>query len=124
MPTATGAALAQPDRPVLSLQADGSGMYTLQALWTQARERLDVTTVVAANGTYRILQVELERAGVPQPGPRAAGLTDLGSPPLDWVALATGLGVPATRVETTEELAAALARAAGEPGPHLVEAIL
>jgi acetolactate synthase-1/2/3 large subunit len=124
LPTATGAALAQPSRPVLALQADGSGMYTLQALWTQARERLDVTTVVAANGTYRILQVELARAGVPQPGPRAAALTDLGAPPLDWVALATGMGVPAERVETTEALAAALARAATEPGPHLVEAVV
>jgi acetolactate synthase-1/2/3 large subunit len=124
LPAATGAALAQPARPVLALQADGSGMYTVQALWTQARERLDVTTVVAANGTYRILQVELARAGVPQPGPRAASLTDLGAPPLDWVALAAGMGVPAERVETTQALAAALARAAAEPGPHLVEAVV
>jgi acetolactate synthase-1/2/3 large subunit len=121
---ATGAALGAPGRPVLCLEADGSGMYAPQALWTQARERLDVTTVVAANGAYRILQVELARAGVPAPGPRAAALTDLGSPPLDWVALAAAMGVPAERATTSEELEGALARALAAPGPHLVEAVL
>ncbi len=121
---ATGAALGAPGRPVLCLEADGSGMYTPQALWTQAREGLDVTTVVAANGVYRILQVELARAGVEPPGPRAAALTDIGSPPLDWVALAGSMGVPARRATTTEELEAALAHALATPGPQLVEAVL
>jgi acetolactate synthase-1/2/3 large subunit len=109
---------------VLSLQADGSGMYTLQSLWTQAREGLDVTTVIIANGAYRILSVEMERAGIEEPGPVIGPLTDLGSPGLDWVALAQGMGVPAERATTAEELSAALARAFDEPGPHLVEAVV
>lgn len=124
LPAATGAAVACPDRPVLALQADGSGMYTLQALWTQAREGLDVTTVIAANRGYRILTVEMQRAGIERPGPTIAPLTDLGSPTLDWVALAGGMGVPAERATTAEELTAALARAFAEPGPHLIEAVV
>ena len=123
-PTATGAAVACPDRPVLALQADGSAMYTLQALWTQAREGLDVTTVIIANRGYQILAIEMERAGIDEPGPVIAPLTDLGSPPLDWVALAAGMGVPGVQATTSEELTAALARALSEPGPHLVEAVL
>ncbi|HKJ24992.1 MAG TPA: acetolactate synthase large subunit, partial [Myxococcota bacterium] len=81
LPCATGAAVACPDRKVIALQADGSGMYTLQALWTQAREGLDVTTVLCANRSYRILQVELARAGVAEPGRNARAMTDLSSPP-------------------------------------------
>ncbi len=123
-PCATGAALACPDRRVLSLQADGSGMYTLQALWTQARESLDVTTVVCANRSYRILQIELGRAGIAEPGPSARALTDLTHPELDWCALARGMGVPGERVETAEELARALEASFREPGPRLVEAVL
>jgi acetolactate synthase-1/2/3 large subunit len=123
-PAATGAAVGSPDRPVLALQADGSAMYTLQALWTQAREGLNVTTVIAANRGYRILDVELARAGVTEPSPLIAPLTDLGTPPIDWVALATGMGVPAVRATTAAELTAALERAFAEDGPHLVEAIL
>jgi acetolactate synthase I/II/III large subunit len=123
-PAATGAAVACPDRPVVALQADGSAMYTLQALWTQAREGLDVTTVVVANRGYRILSVEMQRAGIEQPGPTIAPLTDLGSPALDWVALAQGQGVPAAQAATAEELTAALGRAFAEPGPHLIEAVV
>ncbi len=108
-PAATGAAVACPDRPVLALQADGSAMYTLQSLWTQARERLDVTTVIVANRGYRILTVEMQRAGIEEPGPVIAPLTDLGSPALDWVALAKGMGVPAVQATTSEDLLAALA---------------
>ena len=122
-PAATGAAVACPDRPVINLQADGSAMYTLQALWTQAREGLDVTTVIVANRAYRILEVEMARAGIDDPGPALAPLTDLGTPGLDWVALATGMGVPAVQATTSEELLAALGRAVAEPGPHLVEAV-
>jgi acetolactate synthase I/II/III large subunit len=122
LPAATGAAVACPDRPVLVLQADGSAMYTLQALWTQAREGLDVTTVIVANRGYRILVAELARAGVAEPGPRAAAMTDLGG--LDWVRLAQGMGVPATSVDSAEGLTAALAHALAEPGPHLVEAVV
>jgi acetolactate synthase I/II/III large subunit len=120
-PCATGAAVACPDRPVILLQADGSAMYTLQALWTQAREGLDVTTLLCANHSYAILRIELARAGVTEPGPRAAAMTDLADPRLDWVALASGMGVPARRATTTHELAGALAQAIREPGPHLIE---
>jgi acetolactate synthase I/II/III large subunit len=122
LPVAVGAAVACPDRPVIALQADGSGMYTLQALWTVARERLDVTAVVCANHGYRILQLELARAGGERPGPAAASLLDLGNPEVDWVGLAEGLGVPARRVTTAGELVSALRWALAEAGPHLLEA--
>lgn len=124
LPCATGAAIACPDRKVVAFQADGSGLYTLQALWTQARESLDVTTILCANRTYRILQIELMRAGVARPGPAARRLTDLHEPPLDWVRLASGMGVPAARAEDAESLVHALGRAFAEPGPHLIEARL
>ena len=124
LPAAAGAAIACPDRPVLCVQADGSGMYTVQALWTHAREGLDVTTLVCANRSYRILLEELRRAGVEEPAPRARALTGLGDPPLDWVALGRGMGVPSVRATTGAELAAALRRALAEPGPHLVEMVL
>jgi len=124
LPSAAGAALARPDRPVLVLQADGSAMYTLQALWTHAREGLDVTTLICANRSYRILLDELRRAGVEQPRPGAQSMTSLGEPPLDWVALATGMGVPAARATTAGELTIELRRALAEPGPHVVEMVL
>jgi acetolactate synthase-1/2/3 large subunit len=109
---------------VIAFQADGSALYTVQSLWTQAREGLDVTTVLCSNRSYRILQVELARAGVAEPGPAALSLTDLSRPDLDWTALARGLGVPATRATTAEELMAFLEESFAEPGPHLVEAVL
>jgi acetolactate synthase-1/2/3 large subunit len=124
MPLATGAAVACPGRRVLSLEADGSAMYTLQALWTQAREGLDVTTVVCNNGSYAILQLELSRVGAGDPGPRARGMLDIGQPDLDFVSLARGMGVPATRATSAEEFAAQLERALNEPGPALVDAVL
>jgi acetolactate synthase-1/2/3 large subunit len=121
LPAATGAAVAAPDRPVLCLQADGSAMYTLQALWTQAREGLPVTTVVLANHSYAILNMELQRVGAESGGMLARRLLDLTDPTLDFVALARGMGVPARRVETAEGLAAALAENLAEPGPALIE---
>jgi acetolactate synthase-1/2/3 large subunit len=124
MPVAVGAAIAAPDRPVIALQADGSGLYTVQALWTQARENLDITTVVCANHGYRILRFELARAGQEQLGPATASLTDLDDPRIDWVHLAQGLGVPARQVSSAEELIAALEWALTEPGPHLLQATL
>lgn len=124
LPLATGAAVATPGRSVVCLEADGSAMYTVQALWTQAREGLDVTTVVLANRAYAILDMELPRVGAGPAGPRAAAMLDLSRPPLDFVALATGLGVPATRAATAEDLVTAVERALAEPGPHLVEAVL
>ncbi len=124
LPCATGAAIACPDRPVIALQADGSAAYTLQALWTQARESLDVTTILCANRAYRILQLELRRAGIAEPGPHARDLTDLSGPAIDWEGIATGFGVPAATATTADGLVRELARALGEPGPHLIEAVL
>ena len=124
LPCATGAAIACPDRRVISFQADGSGMYTVQSLWTQAREGLNVTTVLCNNRRYRILQVELARAGITEPGAVARSLTSLGNPNLDWVALAQGMGVPGVRVETAEALAKELERALAEPGPKMIEMLM
>jgi acetolactate synthase-1/2/3 large subunit len=124
LPAATGAAIAAPDRPVLSLEADGSALYTIQALWTQAREQLDVTTVLINNAAYAILRMELARTVAGQAGPRAARMLDLSRPTPDFTAISTGLGVPATRVTTGEELGHALRRAYAEPGPHLIEAMV
>jgi acetolactate synthase I/II/III large subunit len=124
LPAAVGAAVPPPDRPVIALQADGSAAYTVQSLWTMAREQLDVTVVLLANRRYQILDVELHRAGMDGLGDVAKGLTDLGRPDLDWAALAGGFGVPGQRVHTATELAAALERSLAEPGPHLVEAVL
>jgi acetolactate synthase-1/2/3 large subunit len=124
LPVATGAAVACPDRKVVALEADGSAMYTLQALWTQAREGLDVTTVLFNNRSYAILNLELNRVGAEPPGPKALDMLDLARPDLDFVALASGMGVPATRATTAEELADQLGRALAEPGPAVVEAVL
>lgn len=124
LPCAVGAALGAPDRKVVAFQADGAGLYTLQSLWSLAREGLDVVVVVCANRSYRILRFEMGRAGVPEPGPSAAALCDLGHPVVDWVALARGFGLPAQRAETADELVRQLQRAFAEPGPALVEAVL
>jgi acetolactate synthase-1/2/3 large subunit len=123
IPVATGAAIACPDRPVINLEADGSALYTLQGLWTQAREGLDVTTVIFNNGSYAVLNMELNRVGA-EPGPVAKSMLDIGKPDIDFVSLSEGLGVPATRAATAEELNRELARAIEEPGPHLVEAMV
>jgi acetolactate synthase-1/2/3 large subunit len=124
LPVAVGAAVACPDRPVIALEADGSAMYTIQSLWTMAREELDVTVVIFNNRAYRILGVELARADGQAAGPRAAALLDLGNPDLDFVQLGTGLGVPSRRVETAEHFAVALGQAVADPGPHLIEAVI
>jgi acetolactate synthase-1/2/3 large subunit len=124
LPLAAGAAVACPDRPVLCLEADGSAMYTISALWTHAREELNVTTVIFNNRRYDILNMELGRVAAAAAGPRASALFDLSRPDLDFVSLATGMGVPASRATTAEELAKQLAHALTEPGPHLVDAIL
>jgi acetolactate synthase-1/2/3 large subunit len=124
LPAATGAAVACPDRQVLCLEADGSAMYTIQALWTQAREQLDVTTIVFNNRSYAILNMELSRVGAGEPGPKALDMLDLSRPDLDFVALATGMGVDATRATTAEDLVAGLDRALTEPGPHLIDCVL
>jgi len=124
LPTAVGAAVACPDRRVVALEGDGSGMYTVQALWTMAREGLDVTSVVFSNRKYAILQVELLRVGAGNPGRKAMEMLSLNQPDLDWVKLATGMGVPATRATTAEEFSQQLGRALAEPGPNLIEVVL
>jgi acetolactate synthase-1/2/3 large subunit len=124
MPAATGAALACPDRKVVNLEADGSGMYTLQALWTQAREALDVTTVILSNRRYAILEMEYRRVGAGDPSAATRGLFDLSRPQLDWVSLARGMGVAGMRASTAGELAKGLRRGIEEGGPYLVEAVL
>jgi len=121
MPLAVGAAVASPDRRVLCLTADGSGMYTLQALWTMAREGLAVTTVVFANRDYAVLKREFSYLGVGNPGTRALGMFEIGRPDLDWVQLAKGMGVPATRVTSLSEFAKALREGFASEGPTLIE---
>ncbi|CAM2926911.1 acetolactate synthase large subunit [Saccharomonospora xinjiangensis] len=124
MPVATGAAIAAPDRPVINLESDGSALYTVQSLWTQARENLNVTTVVLNNRAYAILRMELQRVGAESSGPKAGSLLDLSTPDLDFVRMAEGFGVPATRAKTAEQLAEQFRRAVSEPGPHLIEAMV
>jgi acetolactate synthase-1/2/3 large subunit len=124
LPVAVGAAVACPDRPVFALEGEGSAMYTIQALWTMAREQLDVTVVIFNNRSYAILNIELERVGAQRAGPKAKKQLDLAGPDLDFVQIATGLGVPSVRVESGEDLVAQLERAVAEPGPHLIEAVV
>ena len=125
IPTAVGAAIAAPDRPVLCLGSDGSSMYTISGLWTQARENLNVTTIVYDNSAYDILRIELARVGAGStPGPRALDLLDLSRPTMDFVKISEGMGVPARRVSTAEELADALRAGFAEPGPHLIDAVI
>ena len=124
LPCATGAAVACPDRRVICLQADGSGMYTLQSLWTQAREQLNVTTIICNNRSYRILGIEMARAGLKTPGPQAKRLIGLTDPAIDWVSLSQGLGVPAVRVETAEALRSNSSARSPTRGPRLIEAML
>jgi acetolactate synthase-1/2/3 large subunit len=124
LPVAVGAAVACPDQKVLALEADGSGMYTLQALWTMARENLDVLTVIFANRRYRILDVELRRTGAKGFGEIANNMIDIGRPNLDWVSLAQGMGVAATQATTTAEFQSQFRDAVRERGPRLIEALI
>ena len=124
LPLSTGVAVAAPDRKVVCLEGDGSAMYTLQALWTQARERLDVVTVIYANRSYAVLNQELRMVRAAPGGERALSLLDLHDPVLDWVRLAEGMGVAAVRAETTQAFADAFAAALREKGPRLIEAVV
>ena len=124
LPVATGAAIGAPDRKVVTVSGDGGAMYTLQALWTQAREKLDVVTVICANHAYAILNVELTRVGANNAGPKALSMLDIGHPDLDWVALARGMGVEAERARDCTEFARAFEDAVKSKGPRLIEAVL
>jgi acetolactate synthase-1/2/3 large subunit len=123
IPMATGAAVGAPGRRVVTLQADGSAMYTLQGLWTQARERLDVTTIILSNRKYAILLGEYRGVGA-NPGRVAMDMMDLGNPELDWVALARGMGVDGARVDTMEGFSDVFAQANARPGPFVVELVI
>jgi acetolactate synthase-1/2/3 large subunit len=121
LPCALGAAIAAPDRPVVALQSDGSGLYTAQALWTMSRERCNVIVLIAANHSYNVLRTELARHGNSEFGPQATALTSLGDPNMDWVALANGFGVSASRASRVAELRKTFADAVATGGPHLIE---
>jgi acetolactate synthase-1/2/3 large subunit len=123
LPVATGAAIAAPDRKVVALEGDGSAMYTMQSLWTMARENLDVTVVLLANRSYQILHNEFRNMGAGTPGQRATDMLTLDRPNLDWVALARGHGVEAARADTLDALAEKLQRAFSRRGPYLIELV-
>jgi acetolactate synthase-1/2/3 large subunit len=123
LPAAVGAAVACPDRKVFAFIGDGSAMYTLQALWTMAREQLDITVVIFANRSYRILRGELANMGGPEAGENAKRMLDLDRPFLDWVSLAKGHGVAGSQVTTLEGFASAMRLAAKEKGPRLIELV-
>lgn len=124
LPNAVGAAIACPGRPVLALVGDGAAMYTPQALWTMARERLHVVAIVFNNASYSVLNVELGRVGADTIGPKARAQLDLGSPTLNFALLAQGMGVHAVRADTAEGFVQALEHALAHPGPHLIEALV
>ncbi len=124
LPMAVGASIACPDRKVICLHGDGGAMYTVQALWTMARENLNVLTVIFDNRSYAILNVELARVGAENPGPKALSMLDIGNPDLDWVKLAEGMGVTAFRAKTTEDFAAAFRTGLATKGPVLIDAMI
>ena len=120
-PVATGVALACPERRVFCMVGDGSAMYTIQSLWTQARENLDITTIIFANNTYAILKSEFAnmRAGVP--GARALSMIDIDRPRIDWLAMGKSMGVRAIAVDTADAFHTAMVDSTREPGPSLIE---
>jgi len=124
LPLGLGAAIACPDRKVITLQADGSAMYTVQALWSMARENTDVTVVIMNNRSYAILNIELARVGARQPTPKTLSMLDLSRPDIDWVSVSEGMGVPATRASTAEEFHEQFAAAMTTKGPRLIEAMV
>ena len=124
LPVAVGAAIACPDRKVIALEGDGSGMYTAQALWTMARENLDVLTIIIANRRYAILDIEMRRAGVNEIGPRADAMIDISPPEVQWTLIARSMGVDAVRAETVEDFRKHLCAALKERGPKLIEAVV
>ncbi|MBE0487314.1 acetolactate synthase large subunit [Marinobacter sp.] len=124
LPNSVGAAIACPDRPVYALIGDGTAMYTIQALWTMARENLNVTTIIFNNASYSILNVELERVGAEEAGAKAKSQLDISGPVTLYAQLAQSMGVHGVRVQTTEELLKAMEYARDMPGPHLIEAVV
>ncbi|MDK8436606.1 MULTISPECIES: thiamine pyrophosphate-dependent enzyme [unclassified Brevibacterium] len=123
-PAGAGAAISSPDRKVIVLESDGSGMYMPQSLWTYAREQLDIVVLIFSNRKYQILRSEMADVGVPDFGLKAQSRLDLDNPHIDWVSLSQGLGVPAAQVETTEDLDRAFRTALADPGPQLIEVLV
>jgi acetolactate synthase I/II/III large subunit len=123
-PVATGAALACPDRRVFCMVGDGSAMYTIQSLWTQARESLNVTTIIFANNSYQILKNEFANMGFGKPGPRASAMIDIDKPRIDWVAMGKSMGCPSVRVENAGDFYHSMVKSSEEPGPMLIEVCL
>jgi acetolactate synthase I/II/III large subunit len=124
LPMAIGAAIGAPERPVIALCGDGAAMYTIQSLWTMAREQLNITVIIFANRMYRILAIELERTGAGAPGEAAQSMLSLRDPVIDWVKLAQAQGISAARCERAEEFDRELERSIAQPGPKLIEAVL
>ena len=124
LPLALGAAIACPDRKVVCPHGDGGAAYTVQALWSMARERTDTTVVVYANRSYAILNIELQRVGAGAAGPKALAMLDLHDPEMNWVRIAEGFGVEASRATTAEEFNAQYASAMATRGPRLIEAMI
>jgi acetolactate synthase-1/2/3 large subunit len=124
LPVAVGAAVAAPDRKVISTHGDGGAAYTMQSLWTMAREKLDVTVIIFANRSYAILNIELKRVGAIGAGPKALSMLDLHNPEINWVEIAHGMGVEASRAMTCAEFAAQYESAMKQRGPRLIEAII
>ncbi len=124
LPLAVGAAAACPDRKVICIHGDGGAMYTVQALWTMARENLDIVTVIFNNRSYAILNIELARVGAENPGPKALSMLDIGNPDLNWVKIAEGMGVRAVRASTAEDFTEAFRQGVSEKGPMLIEAMV
>jgi len=124
LPVSTGAAVACPQSKVVCLHGDGGAMYTIQALWTMAREKLDACIVIFANRSYGILNIELARVGAGNGGPKSHSMLNIGDPTLDFVKLAEGMGVAASRAETAEAFAAQFEDAMKQAGPRLIEAVV
>lgn len=124
LPLAIGAAMAKPNAKTIALTGDGAGMYTIQSLWTMARENLDVTTIVFVNHSYRILNIELQRTGAGNPGPAAQNMLNLGTPEIDWVKISEAQGVPAEAVSTADDFDDAFERAMHKDGPKLIAVLL
>jgi len=124
LPNAIGAAIACPDRPVLALIGDGTSMYTIQSLWTMAREKLNVTSIIFNNASYSVLNIELERVGAASVGAKAKSQLDLNGPVIHFAQLAQGMGVHGVRVSTVDDLLKAMTYAFSHDGPHLIEVMV
>ena len=123
-PCAVGAAVACPNRKVIAMIGDGSAMYTIQSLWTMAREGLDICVMIFSNRSYNILYSQLASVGVANPGPRAIDMLTLGRPTIDFATLAKSLGVPSVQVRDLDELTKQLTNAMSQRGPYLIDVVM